>query len=698
MKALEAKFLKFLKDIEHLIIPVYQRPYSWTKEQCERLWKDIERVSSDKESHAHFIGSIVYIEKGIYHNSSVQQVLVIDGQQRLTSISLLIAAFADLMDSGQKECTAITAKKIRNHYLVNIEEADETFYKLALTVKDRKIYNDIIDQKKIDTHHHSHVLDNYQFFYEKIRKSSLSLDAIYDGLQKLIVVDIALDRERDNPQLIFESLNSTGLDLSQADLIRNYFLMGLDQKDQTRLYNDYWFKLESNFDLLGAGSYFDRFIRDYLTLKTGSIPKIGYVYEEFKNFVQREGPDKIEDIIKDVYKNGTYYFNLSYKEEDMKLEKAFRDLRELRVDVTYPFLLQVYADFKTGIIEKNQFIEIIELIESYVFRRAICGIPTNSLNNTFAALMKAIDKSEYLPSLKATFQQMSSYRRFPTDEEFVSELKVKDVYNLRIRNYLLRKLENYNRKEEVQVANYTIEHILPQNENLSVSWQNQLGDGWKEIQEKYLHRLGNLTLTGYNSELSDRPFTEKLGMTGGFKTSPLWLNQSVAKHENWSIVEIEERAEELADRAMRIWTFPTLSEKERESYSIDKTTTEQDTKYSMEYHQESFSAETLSLFQKLQTRILNIDSSVKEEFKKNYIVYKTGNRNFLAVIPHKKDLSLLLYIKLYELNDDKQLCRDVSEIGRWSNGDVEVRLSNQEDVDYILHLIEQSFELNAEGV
>lgn len=698
MKALEAKFLKFLKDIEHLIIPVYQRPYSWTKEQCERLWQDIERVSGDKESHAHFIGSIVYIEKGIYHNSSVQQVLVIDGQQRLTTISLLIAAFADLMDSGLKECTAITAKKIRNYYLVNTEEADETFYKLALTVKDRKIYNDIIDQKKIETRYSSHVLDNYQFFYEKLRKSSLSLDEIYEGLQKLIVVDIALDRERDNPQLIFESLNSTGLDLSQADLIRNYFLMGLDQKDQTRLYNDYWFKLESNFDLLGTGNYFDRFIRDYLTLKTGSIPKIGYVYEEFKNFVQREGPGEIENIIKDVYKNGTYYFKLLYKEEDVKLEKAFRDLRELRVDVTYPFLLQVYEDFETGTIEKNQFIEIIELIESYVFRRAICGIPTNSLNNTFASLMKSIDKNVYIPSLKATFQEMSSYRRFPTNEEFVSELKVKDVYNLRIRNYLLRKIENYNRKEEVQVANYTIEHILPQNKNLSISWQNQLGSEWKEIQEKYLHRLGNLTLTGYNSELSDRPFAEKLGMTGGFKTSPLWLNQSVAKHEKWSNAEIEERAEELAERALRIWAFPTLTEKERANFSLDKVTTDQDKNYTLEDYQESFSAETFSLFQKLQTRILNIDSSAKEEFKKNYIVYKTGNRNFLAVIPHKKDLSLMLYIKLDELKDDKLLCRDVSEIGRWSNGDVEVRLNDEKDIEYILYLVEQSFEFNTEGV
>jgi len=182
------------------------------------------------------------------------------------------------------------------------------------------------------------------------------------------------------------------------------------------------------------------------------------------------------------------------------------------------------------------------------------------------------------------------------------------------------------------------------------------------------------------------------------RSSPLWLNQSVAKYEKWSIIEIEERAGEVAERALKIWTFPDLSEKEQASYSIDKVMLEQEAKYSMEDHQESFSDETFSLFQKLQTRILNIDSSVKEEFKKNYIVYKTGNRNFLAVIPHKKDLSLMLYIKLYELNDDKRLCRDVSEVGRWSSGDVEARLDNQEDVDYIVHLIEQSFELNAEGV
>ena len=354
--------------------------------------------------------------------------------------------------------------------------------------------------------------------------------------------------------------------MSQADLIRNYFLMGLQPKDQERLYNNYWYKLETKFDQLEDSSYFDRFIRDYITLKTGLIPKIGFVYEAFKSYVIENSNLSTEEIILDVYSFGNYYININLYDNDPDLETVFQDIRGLRVDTANPFLMQVYSDYKQNIINKDELITAIRLVESYVFRRAICGIPTNSLNNTFASLSKEIDNTDYLNSLKAVFIFKTSYRRFPSDDEFRRDLIIKDLYNFRNRNYLLRKLENYNRKEIIHLENYTIEHIMPQNKNLSIEWQTSLGSDWEAVQLSYLHTLGNLTLTRYNSELSDHTFSEKLALEGGFKDSPLWLNRSVSKYTNWNKDTIEERALTLAERAINVWKSPTLPENILELY------------------------------------------------------------------------------------------------------------------------------------
>lgn len=566
MKATETNFLQFLKGPKQFVIPIYQRTYSWSKKQCAQLWNDIERISEDETLSAHFLGSIVYVEKGLYHVTSVPQLLVIDGQQRLTTLSLVLSAFSEILEDQIKTCETITAKKIRNYFLFNAEEEDDTQYKLLLTQKDRHTYIDLLELKDFEDDYSKRIVENQNYFKDKIIKSKFTLDQIYQALNKLIVVDIALDRDKDNPQLIFESLNSTGLDLSQADLIRNYFLMGLQPKDQERLYNNYWYKLETKFDQLEDSSYFDRFIRDYITLKTGLIPKIGFVYEAFKSYVIENSNLSTEEIILDVYSFGNYYININLYDNDPDLETVFQDIRGLRVDTANPFLMQVYSDYKQNIINKDELITAIRLVESYVFRRAICGIPTNSLNNTFASLSKEIDNTDYLNSLKAVFIFKTSYRRFPSDDEFRRDLIIKDLYNFRNRNYLLRKLENYNRKEIIHLENYTIEHIMPQNKNLSIEWQTSLGSDWEAVQLSYLHTLGNLTLTRYNSELSDHTFSEKLALEGGFKDSPLWLNRSVSKYTNWNKDTIEERALTLAERAINVWKSPTLPENILELY------------------------------------------------------------------------------------------------------------------------------------
>ncbi|RAL22069.1 DUF262 and DUF1524 domain-containing protein [Thermoflavimicrobium daqui] len=692
MKATETNFLEFMRGIKQFQIPIYQRTYSWNEKQCQQLWNDIERVAQDESLNAHFLGSVVYVEKGLYQVTSIPQLLVIDGQQRLTTISLFLTAFAHILEAGEKECTMISAKKVRNYYLFNADEEDEMKYKMYLTRKDRDTFIQIIEEKELAEDASIKIVRNYQFFLDKLRKSQLTLDQIYTGLTKLILVDIALDRDKDNPQLIFESLNSTGLDLSQADLIRNYFLMGLEPKQQEQLYHDYWHKLEQKFDELTDHNYFDRFIRDYLTIKTGQIPNINSVYESFKQYMDKNKAWTVEEIIQDIYQYGLYYLNLALKSNDLDLELVMQDIRTLKVDVAYPFLMEVYHDYDQKLIDKREFIHILRLVESYVFRRAICGIPPNSLNKTFARLAREINKDEYLESLNAIFLLKTSNHRFPMDYEFKRELQIKDIYHFRNRNYLLRKLENYQRKELISVQNYTIEHVLPQNSRLSKEWQEMLGENWESIQKTYLHTIGNLTLTGYNSELSDRPFYEKQTIEGGFKYSPLWLNRSLAKLEKWDEEEILRRAKTLAERAVEIWKLPHVSEEILKKYKKDEKANRSES-YSITQFQLMGSLK--ELFERLRAQILDLDSTIKEEVKKHYIAYKMST-NFVDIAPMKYSLKLFLNMGIGEVHDPKGICRDVSKIGHRGNGDIEIKVSSIEEIPYVMTLIRQSFEKHNE--
>jgi predicted transport protein len=400
--------------------------------------------------------------------------------------------------------------------------------------------------------------------------------------------------------------------------------------------------------------------------------------------------------IKDIYKYSEYFVNIALeKEQDDEIRRIFSDINTLKVDVSYPFILKVYEDYKQENITKEEFIQILRYIESYVFRRAICGIPTNSLNKTFANLYKEIKSENYLESFKAALLLKDSYRRFPRDEEFKEQLIIKDVYHFRSRNYLLRKLENYNRKELVNVESYTIEHIMPQNENLSDEWKRELGDNWKEVHKKYLHTIGNLTLTGYNSELSDRPFKEKRDINGGFADSPIRLNRSLAKLESWNEEEIIKRAKSIAELAAEIWSFPKLDQETLDKYKMDE---KYGKIYTIEDHQWLAKGNPMrSLFEELRKRILNLDSSVKEEVLKLYIAYKTTT-NFVDVVPQKSRLKLSLNIRFDEINDPKGICEDATDKGKWGNGDVEVGVSKFEDLDYAMFLIKQAFNKISEEV
>ena len=688
MKASEAKLLDFLKRSSQFLIPIYQRTYSWTEKECRQLWDDIVRTGRNDSVSGHFIGSIVYIEKGLYQVTSQSPLLVIDGQQRLTTVTLLIAALARAL--GETEpVDGFSPRKLRNYYLLNPEEQGEQHYKLVLSQTDKASLIAIVGDTEQPREQSLRVTESFGLFESLIADCKGDFVAVCRGLAKLMVVDIALNRDQDNPQLIFESMNSTGRELSQADLIRNFILMGLDPVLQTTLYEQFWRPMEVDFGQEAYGTHFDGFMRHYLTMKTGEIPNVREVYEAFKAHARPViAQAGVEALVKDIRAFARYFCNMALgAETDPDLKLAFQDLRELKVDVAFPFLLDLYADYAAQVLAKAELVQAVRWIESYVFRRAVCGIPTNSMNKTFANFARALMKDDrYQGSIRALFLLLPSYRRFPTDDEFQRELQVKDLYNFRSRSYWLRRIENHDRKERVTVDEYTIEHILPQNENLSAAWRAALGPDWERIQQTWLHTLGNLTLTRYNSEYSDRTFTEKRDMPGGFKVSPLNLNAGLGQLDQWNEDAIKMRAGKLADLAVEVWSAPKLAAEVLATYRPKATAA---ATYTINDHPHLLTATMGLVFEAFRKEVLALDPCVTEEFLKYYVAYK-AETNFVDVYPQSRRLRLTLNMAFADISDPKDLCKDIS--GHRLNGDVQVGLASIDDLPYVMGLVRQSFE------
>ena len=691
MKATEAKLLDFLKRSPQFEIPIYQRTYSWTKPECRQLWDDILRTGGDDDISSHFLGSIVYIEKGLYSISGPSPLLVIDGQQRLTTVMLIIEALARHLGEDEP-IDGFSAKKLRNYYLLNPLEEEERRYKLVLTKTDKKSLLSIVDQKALPAEQSLRVVENFDFFLKQVKSLGTNLKPLCLGLAKLMVVDISLSRNEDNPQLIFESMNSTGRELSQADLIRNFILMSLELGHQTQLYNDHWRPMEVAFGQEAYDWYFDGFMRHYLTVKTGEIPKLKEVYEAFKAYAQSPevAADGVDALVADVHEFAKYFCAMALgKEENPALTRAFRDLQELKVEVAYPLLLELYQCYASETLSAEDFERAVRLVESYVFRRAVCNIPTNSLNKTFGTFGRVLRKGNHLENIQAHFQLLPSYRRFPSDDEFFREIQVRDLYNFRSKSYWLRRMENHGRKEIAQLDEYTIEHIMPQNENLSSDWREALGGDWKTVQETWLHRLGNLTLTGYNPELSDRPFGQKREMEGGFMDSPLRMNRDLAALDTWDEAAIRKRSGDLARKAVAIWPAPSLAEEILDQY---RPVIDQKAAYSIDTHPHLAETATMrSVFDALRLELLALDACVSEEFLKLYVAYK-AETNFVDVVPQAKRLRLSLNMPFHELRDPKGLAKDITNIGRWGNGDVDVGLSDAADMPYVMSLVRQAYE------
>jgi uncharacterized protein with ParB-like and HNH nuclease domain/predicted transport protein len=691
--------LDFLKKSPQFVIPIYQRTYSWTEKECRQLWDDIVRTGADDRISVHFVGSIVYIDKADSNVTTWEPLLVIDGQQRLTTVTLLIAALANAIGDSEP-IEGFTAEMMRGYYLLNPLEKGERRFKLILSQTDKTSLIAVVGNQEQPDQHSLRIAQNVKLFEDLIADYGSGLAAVCKGLAKLMMVDIKLKRGEDNPQLIFESMNSTGKELSQADLIRNYVLMGLEPELQTRLYEQFWRPMEIDFGQEAYGTHFDGFMRHYLTVKTGEISNINAVYDAFKGHARSSRANAVDDkshiesLVRDMRDYARHFCAMALgTEPDADLKLAFNDLRELKVDVAYPFLLELYHDYKADTLPKADLVASVRLIEAYVFRRAISNIPTNSMNKTFATFTKVLKKDRYFESIQAHLLALPSYRRFPTDDEFRRDVQTRDLYNFRSRSYWLRRLENHGRKERVAVDEYTIEHILPQNENLSSKWCEALGADWQRVQQTWLHTLGNLTLTAYNSDYSDRPFDEKRDMPDapekGLKQSPLKLNQGLGVLETWDEAAIKARAGKLADLAVSVWAAPVLPLDILNAYD-PKADTAAD--YTIDDHPHLLTASLRPVFEAFRKAVLALDPCVSEEFLKLYVAYK-AETNFVDVVPQAKRLRLSLNMRFADVNDPKGLCKDVTALGRWGNGDVKIGLTTLDELPYVIGLVRQSLEL-----
>ena len=556
MKASERKITKLFSESDTVFsIPVYQRDYNWQEKQCQRLFKDILQTGKNEKVSSYFLGSIVYIHDGIY-GVGEKEFHVIDGQQRMTTLTLLFLAIYFKLKGT---ILAKDADKIYNQYVVNPYSEKEIKLKLLPPEENLYILNKISHNKfnELEAFQDRNMLKNYLFFEKELENLSFDdMKHLSNGIEKLIYIDIALEKGKDDPQKIFESLNSTGLDLSQGDLIRNYILMDLERGEQNRIYKEIWIPIENNCKVSDGSeitSYVSDFIRDYLTLKTEKISSKPKVFETFKAYYEKENDEKLEDMKK--YSEAYSYIIKPSLEKDRDIQRELDYLKSLDKTVINTFLIGILKDYKDNILEKDELVNMLILLQSYLWRRYITEKPTNALNKIFQGMYGKISRSgNYYENLVDVLMAED----FPTDEELESALKLKNVYKDKEKlNYVFKKLENYNHNELIDFDNekITIEHIFPQKPNKA--WKENYSDNELEQMISFKDTISNLTLTGSNSNLSNKAFDEKRDdEVHGYRNSKLYMNKYLGRLEEWNLLSMEARFESLYDDIIKIWKRP----------------------------------------------------------------------------------------------------------------------------------------------
>ncbi len=695
MKAEDTHVTNLLEGAKQFIVPIFQRDYSWGTKHCQQLWKDVIRVGGDLNVKGHFLGSVVYVAAED-NTATIARWLLIDGQQRMTTLTLLLIALRDrikeLQASGEGQDNLPTPEELDDYYLRNRHAKGERRHKLHLRRADHETLIALLDGKGVSDGASERIKENFSFLRDLIVQADLAI--VFAGLKKLVVVDVCLTRGQDDPQMIFESLNSTGVDLTQADLIRNYVLMRLDENSQTRLYEEYWQPIEVAF----GRHYrieFDKLVKDFLTLqlRPGTPLRATEIYHEFRSFFSHKVKERgVGDILSDLHRFGTYYTAFSLgQEKQPALKEAFSRLRSL-IEVASPVVLTLY-DYhdRAKTLSADEFVEAIELLESFVFRRSVCDMQTRNLGQIFPSLAYRITEAQPLLSLKVALYRQSKKRRFPSDIEFREALEARDVYDMRTCFYLLDRLENFS-KERIDTSSFTIEHVMPQNKDLSQEWRSMLGDKWQAVQETWLHRLGNLTLTGYNSTYSDRPFAKKKEIAGGFNESPLRLNKFIREQSAWTAATIEQRGKQLAEKALEVWRPLVV-----DPLAVKQSELDEHKALAAKYHIKDIEMDEVAkkLFDAVQEQIKSLGTDIVELPNSKSVIYRVFDF-FVEIIPRKKRLTLLLNLDFAECEDASGIARDATEsafiVGALESGGVILSLDSLEEIPAVMNVIRQAYE------
>ncbi len=576
MQAQERQIINFLQEQnKQFIIPIYQRNYNWQIPNCQTLLDDIiftETQSTREKKTIHFIGSIVYVFCGSHKSidADTNELTIIDGQQRLTTINILyVALYRFAKNNNLKEADFIYNQILTNQYV----EKDENKLKLKQAENNEEAFKAILNNTEDNLkqkQQYSNIITNFEFFYKKIDINTFF--NIYNGLKRLFFVEISLERDKDDPQRIFESLNSTGLDLSQSDLIRNFILMDLKQKEQDAIYHQIWNPIEENTkDPNSSESKAPDFIRDYLTLKTKQISKKDRVYQDFKKLYSNKKDDSYKQELENIKAFSIHYRKLINPNpktvDDIEIRMELENIRELEIGVANPFLLQILDDYEDRLIDKEILIKILRLVQSFVWRRFVVNLPTNALNKIFMSLYDEIDQENYYDSLCIALLRKGGSGKFPNNQEVKRNLENLNLYDSakKNKNYFFKMLENYNNREYVDTANdsITIEHIFPINPDKQ--WKQDLSnEDYEDFQSNKLHTIANLTLSGNNSALGNRPFAEKRDMNRdnqeqGYRYSRLWLNDYLKQQDCWNIAKYNERLTIIYERFLKIWQYPEVA-------------------------------------------------------------------------------------------------------------------------------------------
>lgn len=690
MQAINRKFTAVINGNTQFLIPVFQRDYTWTEEQCDRLWRDILHAGSGTE-RGHFLGSIVYVATAD-NRASFTRWLVVDGQQRLTTLTLLMIALRDYIIDADWFGTpdSPTPERIDAYFLKNVHESGERRHKLVLRRTDDATLRALIDGNALPEDHSQPIVIGYELFLDRLKECA-DPDLVYRGATDLVIVDVTLDRTVDDPQLVFESLNSTGVDLSQSDLVRNYLLMGLEESSQTRLYESYWRNVEEIFRK--SAGVTNSFVRDYVALATQATKQIrdDRIYDAFKKAFPKSEIDELEKRLDDIARNARFYAAFMIGEKKDRLDEAMRNVRQL-AQVPAILVTQLYRCHDVGSLSEGEFIQTLSLIESYILRRAVCRLQTRGYWAVFNRLAQRLDQDSPLDSLKVgLFMLRSGNYRFPTDEEYKKALVEENLYGLRVCWNLLVRLENAETKEPSDTSKLSIEHIMPQNENLPPAWREMLGSDWKEVQSNWLHRLGNLTLTAYNSTYSDRPFEEKKTISGGFDDSAVRLNKFVRSQSVWTEAEMSARGEILADRAMKIWPGLQVDEASVTQAEIDELRIRAERRKPEEIDMDS---ESRPLFDAVRQEVLVLGNVIEITESKS-VSYHHGTQFFLEIIPRKGYLALVMPLDFSEVDAEEGLVWDATT---WKfipnsnyDGGIIMDLSGKHRIEQAMPIIRQAY-------